>query len=470
MNRIEMRQQIRDLLAWDLSESNTRDVAALNRAIRQGYDIAVQECPEAFFPTTKRVRIPASVSSGSASVLTTDDPWVLSFSGFTPVTDGTWNGMFTIEVQYNSRVYRFWCREFWSVVGVGGLVYRVSLERPSPLANGLTGLGFTLVAQYVWIPSYWGRVLSVVRFGSMGGPMTLRNYSQAAQLGQTRNLNYSLSGPPTELRMEKMYQQPAPNLAPDGEVTDGTWTDFEPTGTFTYCFTYCWGYRDLLDKSPGGNFVPLFESSPSPISPSLTVPDMTKVVELKLPNIEFELGFDDAATKRYHRSGVYKRIYRARSAVGVGTNSSIEYPDVFQFLADVDGHVTTYTDDGTITPDYSLRLPESNSYAGWALWPTPSEATELDINVLSRPPALDNDYDALMMSPEYASAVLLLCASWMARGRDADDAKSSRLLAEARTIIARLRAEQANPTGVVRRLGFDRRAPYMPMRAREGTH
>ena len=465
MNRIDMRQQIRDLLAWDTSETNKKDVDALNRSIRQGYDIAVQECPEAFFPATMRMRVPASIASGAATIATTSDPWVMTFTGLVPTTDGTWNGVYSIEIQHSSRVLRFQCREFFSTAGP--TAYHVTLDRPWPLASS-SGLGFTLVAQYAWMPTYWGRLQSAVRFGSMGGPLTLRNYSHAALLGQTRNLNYSLSGPPMELRMEKTYQQPAPNVAPDGEVDDGVWTDFEPIGTFTYCFTYCWGYRDALDKSPGGNFVPLFESSPSPVSVSLVVPDFTSVVNLKLPDIDFELGFHTTGTLRSTHSGVYKRIYRARSAVTSGTNSSIEAPSVYQFLADIGGQTVTYTDNGTVTPDYTLRLPESHSYAGWTMWPTPSDATELDLNVLCRPPALDNDYDAFMMAPEYSTSVSLLCASWLAKGRDTDDAKAQNLLQEARMSIARLRADQANPTGSVTRLGFDRPAPYMPLRAKEG--
>lgn len=467
MNRIELRQQIRDIAAWDTSESDATAVAALNRAIARGYDMAATEAPEAFFPDTERIRIPASVAPSTATVATTADSWVLTFTNFTPTVDGTWNGTFWIEVRSisSSRTLRFQCREFWSTVTGGITSYHVALDRPWPLSSE-SGMGFTLVAQYVWMPSYWGRVLSVIRYGSTGGPMRLVNYTMSANAGDTRNLTSSLSGPPVELRREQAYQQPAPNRAPVLALTDGTWGD-EPTGTFDYCFTYCWGYRDKFDASPSGNTIPLFESSPSPVS-STIAPGVGNNVTVTLPEIDWQLNFNKAGTLRAGHSGVYKRLYRRRSTVTGGAHTTIESPYVFQYLTDVDGATTSFTDDGSIVPDYTLRMPESHSYFGWSMWPTPSEATELDINVLRRPTALDNDYDALMVAPEYAEAIALFCAYWYVQGRDADDNKSAVCLARARQIVMGLRAVHANPTGVISRTGFERTNPRPPLRATNG--
>ena len=99
------------------------------------------------------------------------------------------------------------------------------------------------------------------------------------------------------------------------------------------------------------------------------------------------------------------------SAMAVAAMMAIEAPDVYQFLADVDGSDTSFTDDGTIIPDYTLRLPESSGYYGWTMWPTPSSDTEIDLNVIERPPLLLNDYDAILVKPEYSDIVAHFCAA-----------------------------------------------------------
>lgn len=470
MNRAELRQRIRDLVAWDTLDADTTAQAALDRSVRYGFDQAVTECPEAFEVAVQRVRIPGSAKVPAGATLdTTADSWVMRFTGttFVPKTDRTWDGTMWLEIadSTSGRTLRFQARTFWSTVSAGVTSYYVALDRPWPL-SAATGLSYQLIAQYVWMPMSWQRVVSAMRWGDTGGPMSLVTNANAVALGQTRNLVSSVGGYPTELRRERSYQQPAPNLAPDGEVNDGTWTDLEPVGSFKYCFTYCWGYRDPLDKSPGGSFIPLYESSPSPVSAELIVPDMTRVVDLKLPDIDFQMGFHTTGTLRSTHSGVYKRIYRARLTTGIGTNSAIEAPDVYQFLADVDGSDTSFTDDGTIIPDYTLRLPESSGYYGWTMWPTPSSDTEIDLNVIERPPLLLNDYDAILVKPEYSDIVAHFCAAVHAAGRDADSSRGSELLAEARARLMRLRSAAANPTGRVQRLGFDRHPAPQPWRYR----
>lgn len=461
MNRIELRQQIKDLLAWDVQDSDQVAQEALDRSVTHGYDTLVAEAAEAFYGTVLRQRIPGSAQvPAGATVATTADPYVLTFGGtaFTPSIDRTWDGTMWIEVTASSggRVLRFQCRSFWSTVTAGVTSYHVSLDRQWPL-GAASGMAFALIAQYVWLPRSVLRLVAAMRYGSTGGPLTIRPNMQAVLLGEVRNLVSNTGGFPTEIRRERTYQQPAPNIAPEVDVVDGVWTDAEPVGSFKYLFTYCWGYRDKLDNTPGGTPVPLYESSPSPISAEAIVPDMTKVVELKLPNIEWELGFDKAGTLRRGHSGVYKRIYRARITATTGTNASIESPEVYQYIADVDGSDTSWTDNGTAIPDYTLRLPDIGGYDGWTLWPTPSEDTELDLNVIVRPPKLENDYDAVVIKPEYNHCLALLAAAWHAGGRDGDGAKAGELRETALRLIRNLRAEAANPTGIIDRLGFDRR-------------
>jgi len=457
MNRGDLRTDIRALLAWDIGQDAGTEQTRLNEAIRHGLDLLYTEAPEALYPQTPREVVPGTLSSGAyggTTLSTTSDPWVLQFVGgtFAPVTDRTWDGMYHLEVTAKGQTYRFWCREFW--LALTGEKY-VSLDRPWTSGTA-TGLSWTLVAQYLWCPSEWSRIHTVVRWGSTGGPMRLTTATQAANQWQTRNQVSIVSGYPTELRREHSYQQRAPTRAPAVALVEGTWAG-EPTGQFEYCFTYCWGYRDLYNKSPSGTPIPLFESAPSPISGPITS-TAPQIVRVTVPEVDWMVNFNVAGALRAGHSGLYKRIYRRRKSITGGTHQTIEYPDVFQALADVDGPVTTYDDDGAAIPDYTLRLPEQGVYYAWSMWPTPDARTEMDIRVTCRPPLLLNDNDSPAVVPEYRSALALFCAHWYAR-RDQDEQLAQVFAKQARDQIGSLRAQTSNPTGKISRDGFGGRLP-----------
>ncbi len=78
---------------------------------------------------------------------------------------------------------------------------------------------------------------------------------------------------------------------------------------------------------------------------------------------------------------------------------TIEYPSVFQLLAEVDGATTTYEDNGSVIPDYYRRLPESHGYYLWRVTPYQDAEYQLDIRVRRKPTPLYNDYDAPKVDP-----------------------------------------------------------------------
>ena len=202
------------------------------------------------------------------------------------------------------------------------------------------------------------------------------------------------------------------------DATVSAWTGQEPRGEFQYLFTYIWGQKEIWYVTPG----PLTQLQAQPI----TTPDTTSSrveaywesgpsdetlavknhvtlqptthygIALTLPNIDFMLGFTNVLSKRYHRAGIKKRIYRRRltdagDKVGVGVR--VESPDNFFFLDEVDGHVITYTDTGTITPDYNRPFREIHGYQTLRFAPVPDKTYAVEMRCVRTPRKLVDDKD-----------------------------------------------------------------------------
>jgi hypothetical protein len=456
MNRVELRQEIKNLLAWDTSPTDTTANARLNEAILRGFDMLASACPSAIIPRLETISIPSATAYSSTTLSTTSDNWVLQFDGpFTPAVDKTWDKLMWLEVTLPvttgpGRTNRYQCREFWYNNLVGK--YFVSLDRPWKDGT-LSALAWTLVPLYVWLPNDITTIQSVMRYGATGGALELKTITQAVTQNKVRNVFQSTSGFPSEIRRDAAQQMIAPLYAPPVEVDgDTTWGN-EPYGRFQYAFTYCSGYRSLNLTSQGGTPTPWQESAPSPVSAEVTISDGTHNVKVTLPDIAWEQGFGDGGTLRFSHSGIYKRLYRKRLTVGGGSNPNIESPEVFQFIADIDDRQTFFIDDGSIVPDRSVRMPERQGYFGWSLYPTPTDYTEMDFRYTIRPRRLENDADVPEFDPMYSAALCLMAASWQAY-RDADAPLGKHLQAEAMTNIQRLQSTQSSPTGRISRKGM----------------
>jgi len=118
-------------------------------------------------------------------------------------------------------------------------------------------------------------------------------------------------------------------------------------------------------------------------------------ISITLPNIDFMLGFEDAARERHHRAGIKKRIYRRRltDAGDQAPTVLVETPDNFFFLDEVDGHVTSYVDTGAITPDYTRPFREIHGYQTLRFIPIPDKTYEVEMRCVRTPRKLVDDKD-----------------------------------------------------------------------------
>lgn len=243
-----------------------------------------------------------------------------------------------------------------------------------------------------------------------------------------------------------------PNVA-DPPDTYG-WIGPEPPGAFRYCYTYVWGKRDIVELiAPGAHADPMLESAPSPVSSAVTVPDMSSRVRLtNLVNIDYQQGFDPVPSAlRSGHSGWRKRIYRARASViaGTDTKDAIESPEnVYYFLAEVDGDVTEYIDDGSVTPDYFRRLPESTGYFKWVLSPHADGQYTVDWRVYRRPGVLLADTDTPPVHPDFEDMLLTLYCKWAAMA-DKQPAEAAVHETEFQAKLGKWRAKDANPAAAV---------------------
>lgn len=462
MNRGEIIQSAKDILNWNVTD--TVFTALLRRFVDNAYKRTATECPAALVPDEVRARLPGTYTSGSGTAVTsyistTADAFVLAFtqsgsSSFEPVTDGSWDGQYWLEItQANGEVFRCQCREFWS----SGVNRRVSIDRPWTGA-AFTDLRYRLYVPYLWMRDDYEEVVIGQRYGSNGSPLTTTNINTAIYNGEWSNQNDKQWGYPSELRREQHYQHPAPNIAPSVVVNTlliNVWGP-EPYGEFEYCFTYIWGYRDPSRKSPSGNFIPLFESSPSPVSAAAVVSGLTYTVTLTLPEVAWQLNYGDSGTIRYGKSGWRLRLYRRRVTTAGGLHATIEHPDVFQFLADVEDTAATYVDNGAVVPDYTIRLNDIHGYYAWSMWPLVAgeEWTEYQLRCQRRPEPLLNDSDSPRIVPSCEDALTFFLVSYVAR-HDKDNATAELYEAKALNIIKTYRARIANPTGIVDRQGWD---------------
>jgi hypothetical protein len=263
------------------------------------------------------------------------------------------------------------------------------------------------------------------------------------------NIRGSVVGRPQYVARSRHYHLEAPMRAPVlAAGQQNTWVGPEPIGTFEYVFTYCWGYRDDERQSEFGRFDPLWESAPSPVSAATTV--TTGSVVLTLPEIDWQLNFGDNTTLRYGHSGIYKRVYRRRSVTGATpSHPTIEAPSIFQMMTDVSGEITSFTDNGTVIPDYSKRLPESHGYFAYRNFPHQDRRYEMDWRVRRRPKKLVNDQDVPPIHVDCHDALIelgLYYLSLMDRQQTDADTHLQRYLT---LHLPKIKAQYANPARMV---------------------
>jgi hypothetical protein len=421
------------------------------------------EVPEAFVPSTERVRLFKDYTDATMTRLidATTDKWVLDLglntvSAVVPAVDGTWDGVMWLEVtDPTGAVQLVQSREWWLHKSPPYADhYLVSITTPWRNNSDL-GMAFRIFQPEVFFRDDVMKLVDGAIYDSN------RQLLQVLPQNFTRNLVFSdfqgaSNGRPLNFSRRSHFQLPAPNRAPttalDTAVPVTTWAGPEAWGTFKYKYTYVWGKKDENKKSPGGSYDPMWESSPSPPSAAVTVPDATAAVEVtNLVDIDWQIDFNPTvASLRSLHSGLRKRIYRTRTAVtaGGGNKADVEAPDIYYFLAEVEGDVTSYVDRGEVIPEYYRRIPESHGYFGYASTPHQDTQYEVDFRVDRRPLSLLNDSDAPQVHPQFEDMLLLLVMRYLAEMQN-KAAEAADYEAQYKLRVLSFRGEEANPADYV---------------------
>jgi hypothetical protein len=463
VNLAQSRDKVGDLRSrkWTSDEAKrVFRVSIAEPALKQ----LASDCPEAYVPDEERVIVYKDWNQDSLdrTLAATADPYVLSFGavGSNPniIANGSWDAIYYLEIVTPSGdVVTRRCREFFIANSGDPSVstFFVSLVTVWPNSTD-TGMSFRLYQPYFYTRDDVTEIVDGRVFNG-NRQVVYTVPAGAVRLFAEEDYRGEENGTPRRLSRWGHEQIPAPNRTPAATVPNldppVPWLGPEPPGTFRYCYTYVWGKRDAELVAPGAGPDPMIESAPSPVSSLVTVPNMTNSVRLAdLANIDYEQNFDPAVSSlRNGHSGWRKRIYRARASViaGTGTQDSIESPEnVYFFLAEVEGITTTYTDDGTVTPDYHRRLPESHGYFKWVLSPHADGQYVVDWRVYRRPAPLIAETDAPRVHPDFEDMLLTLLCKWAALA-DKQPAEAAALEAEFQSKLEKWRAKDANPAPAI---------------------
>lgn len=433
MNKGEIRTRVLEQVDWSPDQSASFK-AKVDRFINRAYQQLALDAPFLFFEDEDTIITQADVSSvtsesGDRLAVESTDKSVLQRSFTTSLgnpntnewpTDGTWDGR-SIEIEDSAgNVYRRTIREVWSEAD--GLTTRQRLTIDTPWKNNTdTGLKYRVFTPEYYLPPDVIEVRSCRIFSPTHYQIQVTNQYD---MERYEYLDYrgNESGRPIYVTRGKHFQIDAPNRAPkikvsplDPDKVSDKWFGPDQAGKFDYCYTYAWGYQDPELKTHSNYQLPKWESAPSPISDTGEVTDTTQDITVTMPNVDHMLDFyqewsGSAITTpiRAKRSGLRKRVYVRRYSATAPPDPIVrqEVPEIFYFLAEVDGDVEDYTHNGTDIPDYYQRLKSTHGYQSIRFWPMPDSRYEIDMRVLRRPNPLVNDQDAPRIHEEAAEVLI----------------------------------------------------------------
>ena len=472
LNLAGIRNKIFQLRSW-ASTGSIRD-EQLNSSINLALNQMAMDCSDAFVPD-KEVAVlygdENPFSDAVTSVYRTADTWVLTFldqagaphplpiadDRWTPMTDGSWDGVMHLEITTeDGRVRRRQSREWWYEENLPATerTFYVTLDRAFPAGD----LDSPLTAR-IYQPRFFTRddvlkVQSAVTYNDNTTKM-LKLAVGSAEYMQMSDHRGDRNGYPEVLIDQQHFQLDAPNYPIDAKEAENQlqWVGEEDTGDFRFLITYVWGKTDAEHRdSPGGNARdPVWESAPSPECSYEMVG--LEAIDIGLPNIDWMQGFNVTGTLRDTHSGFRKRIYVARDAVSTKVLASwhphVERGGIFYLLTEVDGDTTQFVWDGSITPDYHRRFHHSTGYYGWQVYPHQDGRYELDVRVLRKPDDMVHDQDTPPIKPDAIPAFMELCLYYAALqdGVDMDSARAHLKRYEA--LCDKVRASYANRGGVI---------------------
>ena len=442
MNLGDIRDQVLDLRAW--SPTNAAAVARVSKAVQLAYRKLVDDCPEAVLPANETVVIHKSIDDTSENFkvdVLSGEPYVLEFQhsgGYTGIaTDGTWDGLFWIEVtDAGGLIRRHRCREFFT----GGSPVKIRVSLDVPWANSSdTALAWRLYQPHVFLPSRVMKVLDAEVWAEGLDRLDIMPRFSAQSL-ERRSYRDQTAGPPEDFWPDINYQVPAPNRPPIVAIDDvaGAWAGPHNRGKWKVVATRCWGKREFrAAHGPAGLLVPMFESSPTPASAEISNIGVAGKLSITLVDDDFEWNFGAQDANRYQRSGWYWRIYIARSDVDATiaspqsvNNQHVEIsPDIYYHLADLAGHSKVYLWYGIIGYDKTQRLQRIGVYQGWRVYPYADKRYELDLKILRQPENLTDDQDAAEIQAWAEGAITVLAEHFVAK-LDQDPEAAARLLTQ----------------------------------------
>lgn len=403
----------------------------VNEWVNRAYNQVAQDAPFLFFDDEIRWavhedRVPES-EADTLSVAATGDAWVLETNlettdptALTWEDDRSWAGralILTVPGSDPEEVEFIRIREVWTYTTDTTSKIRVSLEKPWYNTTD-TSIKYRVVSDEYTFPDDLMELKSASIFedgSTYPRPLEVAGQAVAEYGAYPHNSEFASAGVPRIMYRREHQALAAPTQPPTGTLLDAGWVGPEPTGEFEYLFTYVWGQQEVWSHAPGPEtqtvtagvserYEPYWESPPSEQSNTFDNNGVTSAIRLTLPNIDFMMGFGDAGTARYGRSGFRKRIYRRRTA---SSDPTVESPNTFFLLDEVDGLTTSYTDDGSITPDYQRPLREVHGYQTFRLYPRPSKRYRLVLRTTRRPRELTDDSDAPLLTKDGIEVLIL---------------------------------------------------------------
>jgi len=360
-------------------------------------------------------------STGTVSMDSTDQHVVkIAKTAGTWQTDGTWEGRY-IEIEDDDiDDYRgpYRIHEVWDD-GSGNWALSIDHEWHNTTD---TGMAYRIFDHGILLPPNMMHLRTIVPWkdGPQSGleGITVHNATKAGRYDYQGKYT---SEYPEFAVMGEWERLPAPTMTPEVETTasaqalevaGGTtipsWTGNEPAGEFKFIYTYVWGQEDRDLYLPMGVTNPRLESGPSPESATATTAHGTTGVRIKLPDIEWEYGFDsqwagsqtDTPATRDQRFGWKKRLYVARITKEGGVPRKLSTPEVYHFLADVEAGTPFYDWTGTVSPVMQIRHQASNGRRVCRLYPRPSSRQQYRAHGPVRPRPLLNDSDTVDLPVE----------------------------------------------------------------------
>ena len=357
----------------------------------------------------------------------TGDPWVLETTLVVGTTDAVvwneyrnWAGrMLMIKDPVHSERWQvIRIREVWSDLAEA----RIRLTLETPWHNDTdTGLEWRIETHEYTLPPSVVNVCSLtLRRQHHNWPIKVVGQGIVENMALTQTNQATRGGIPHVAYRSTHRVLRAPTLKPATSVGQDAWAGPEPLGDFEYFYTYVWGEQEdwrtyggpTTQTATAGSstrYRPWVESGRSPISDPLLASTAIVVV---LPNYDYAVGFNGAGTPRLHRAGVKKRIWRRRTS-NTGGSPIIELPNTFFLLTEVDGHTESFTDDGSITPDYSVPYVESHGHESIRLYPGPNDYFDLNVRAIVIPYQLTDDADTPVVHEDAIDALIFKAKTYL---------------------------------------------------------